>query len=222
MRISIVRADRIFPNKKEGLNNIYILNKKISEHLPKEDFEWAKILTLSIMVHKDYNQIRKVLSELYLSDLKQNHQFIQSILDSKDYSKDFPLILQEIKDVIAVNRNICSSIINFGFGKFETKQEMEEVEYSINLIGYLLSQDESIILQKAYNVFNEKTNNLQEKEYLIEFLNSQRQEIPNLLSNKYINIVKNFNMKKHSFEVKTIKDYKCDVYVKKLRAQRWK
>lgn len=42
MRISIARADRIFPNKKEGLNNTYILNKRISEYLPEEDFEWAK------------------------------------------------------------------------------------------------------------------------------------------------------------------------------------
>jgi len=220
--MSITHADRILPNKKEGVTNIYVLNKKLIDHLPKEDFEWAKILTLSMMIHKDYNQIRKVLSGFYLSDLKQNHQLIQSILDSKDYSKDFPSILQEIKDVIATNRNICSSIINFGFGKFETKQEMKEIEYSINLIGYLLSQDENIILQKAYNMFDEKTKDLQEKEYLIEFLNFQRQEIPNLLLEKYKSILKNFNMKKYSYEIKPVKDYKCDVYVKKLRAQRWK
>lgn len=182
----------------------------------------GKILALSMMIHKDYNQIRLILNEFYLSDLKQNHQFIQNILDSKDYSKDFPLIFQEIKEVIAINRNICSSIVDFGFGKFETKQEMEEVEYSVNLIGYLLFQDESIILQKAYNMFDEKIKDLKGKEYLTEFLNSQRQEIPNLLLNKYRNIVKNFNMKKYSFEVNPVKEYKCDIYVKKLRAQRWK
>ena len=78
------RADLLFPNIHEGYDNQKASISRIKRYLKKEDQEWAKRFTSSIMRYEDYTDIKKELHATQIEDLSYHYETLQDIIEKTD------------------------------------------------------------------------------------------------------------------------------------------
>lgn len=205
------KADMLFPNRKEGYQNISVMDRKIKSILSKDDYEWAQDFCLSIINHENYELIKKELRSLSIIDLKLIHQILQNILDHPMYSEYFLTILRNIVEIIAETKKVASSIIVISYTEDSIKENQKELEYYLDLIGYLLSQEdnieESIIVELANDIYDKKTEWTNNRPYLKEVVDFQKTQLPRLILDRYRSDLLRYKMKKGHAETRSINDY---------------
>jgi len=217
------RAEMLFPNQKEGYKNIAVLDKKIKLNLPEKDYAWAKKFCLSIINHENYELIKKELKSLAIIDLKQNHQILQNILEHPLYSEYFLTILKNIIEIIAETKKISASIIGISYTEDSIIKQKNDLEYYLDLIGYLLFQEnnieESIIIELANDIYDKRTEWAKDRLYLKEIIDYQKKQLPKLILERYQDNLLRYKMKKGHFETRTINDHITSIHASHLHGE---
>lgn len=205
------KTEMLFPNRKEGYGNIVVLNRKIKSILSEKDYEWANSFCLSILNHENYELIKKELKSLTITDLKQNHQLLQNILDHPLYSEYFLTICKNVIEIIAETKKIASSVIGISYSEDSIRENQNELEYYFDLTGYLLFQEgnleESIIIEIANDIYDKRTEWTKNRPYLKEIVDFQKAQLPKLILARYKADLIRYKRKKVHSETRIINNY---------------
>lgn len=178
-------ATVLFPSKKEGYDNYDAMRKRIEKYLEPEDYEWAQKFTNSICHHPNYENIKKELLTTPLSMLKENHVYLQRVLNDSEYYADFLNILIEFKlintEVWSLARFATNVKIPTGYD-FST---MKNASFMFYEVGNTLLEEKNQIMANAYQSFDTKFAWAKEKPYLIEFMKDKRNSLEKLILMTY-------------------------------------
>lgn len=178
-------ATVLFPSKKEGYDNYDAMRKRIEKYLEPEDYDWAFEFVCSVTNHPNYETIKKELFKTSLPMVKEEHIFLQDILNNSEYQANFLNILTELKRINSESWSISRYAIDIKMGLANDVNIMRQAGSNLYQMGTILLEEDNEIIKNAYKDFDKKLAWVKDKPYLMEFVKNKRSTLEKLIFQNY-------------------------------------
>lgn len=128
------------------------IDQKIKQLLPISDYDWATKFKNEIMHHPDTVEIRKIIKDIPMEDLRKYHD---SIL-KKIYSplEEFNQYIYQLRLLTQKAKSIAYDVINIGPYIIKNKKDIKDIEDAFNTYYFFLSQEDSPLQMMAEDKYD--------------------------------------------------------------------
>lgn len=209
------RARYLFPNCMEQENIDLVIQRRMKRYLNKEEYDWAYSFIKTVMGHKDYLKIKEELQKTGIVDLREYHDYLQLLLDNPKTSIHFLDILTVFNQIRRKTNMVISHIMHLDINQ-DTMSKKEDIEYTLNLIGYYLFQDDSPIIAEIQKKYLEEVKEYQKNGVLNSIIQVELLNIKKKTLEMYRYYIRKYDMVVNLEKKKPTDCYINDSYTKHL------
>lgn len=212
------RVRFLFPNKREQENAGAAIKSRLKTYLNKDEYDWAYQFVKTVMEHDDYTKIKEELHKTRITDLCKYHDYLQASLDDPNTNIHFLDILTAFNQIGRKIDMIISRMLYIDIN-FSSMSSKTDIEYTLNLFGFYLFQEDSPIISEIQKKYLEEVKKYQNREELKPIIQMEYSNIEKKTLEIYRQYIGKYNMVLNSKRFESTGNYVNERYANFLRVK---